>query len=314
MYTRILVPLDGSTLAEQALPYAATIAKGLRARLELLRAVPPVDPELADPTHGLYLDGLAESFRSQAEDYLTNTAKSFIQTGLKVVCTVREGDAASSIVDEAEKVTETIIAMSTHGRSGITRWVLGSVAGKVLHATQKPLLLVRSDEEVGTIQNAEFKNVIVPLDGSPEAEQILPHVIALAKSLHLHVTTVRSTPSEGDYQRYMEYHYEVGPGPVVAKVYDGPYEEFAKGVDAKAMDYLHGVGQRLRRDGVTWVQEQLLHGGAADAIGDVAQQKPATLVAMSTHGRSGLGRWILGSVTDRVIQRSTTPVLVVRAQ
>jgi len=308
MYRRILVPLDGSELAEQALPYVHSIGKGLGARIELLRVAYPVAPEALDPALGPYQDQIAA--------YLEGIAAPLTEDGLAVASTIREGDPAPIIVSEAEKEPDTLIAISTHGRSGITRWLLGSITDKVLHATTNPLLIMRAREPVGAQQATPLLDtIIVPLDGSDLAEQVLPHATALAQALHLKVLLVRVTPPAEAYYRYMHYPVDPYQDPVhQAERPFVPYQNVPIEVDAEAVGYLGQVSRKLSPQGLTSVvAERLLHGDPAGAIVDLAQQTPNNLVAMTTHGRSGVGRWVLGSVTDRVVRHSGDPVLVIRA-
>jgi len=154
----------------------------------------------------------------------------------------------------------------------------------------------------------------VPLDGSEAAEAVLPSVAALAKTIDLEVVLVRVTPSGGDYLRYMEYHHELVPGSTLARVYEGPFEEYSKESEAKAMEYLRKITADLEGQGVKKVQQKLLHGDAADAISAEAADMEHNLVAMTTHGRSGIDRWVLGSVADKVVRECGDPVLLVRSQ
>jgi nucleotide-binding universal stress UspA family protein len=222
---------------------------------------------------------------------------------------VRQGGPASWIISEAEKEPGTLIAMSTHGRSGVARWLLGSVTDKVLLATTTPLLIVRSSEPPNPVSEVQLKTVIVPLDGSVLAEQVLLHVATLAKALDLAVKLVRVHPSVEEYSRYFE-RQQIGSA---ATVYSGPYEVFSKEADAQAMEYLHEVKMQLHHEGVWLVEESLLRGHPAATIVELARETPGSLIAMTTHGRSGIGRWLLGSVADRVIRHSGVPVLVVRS-
>ena len=154
-----------------------------------------------------------------------------------------------------------------------------------------------------------YSKLLVPLDGSPLAEQVLPHVAALAKALKTKVHLVRANPSLGEFHPYMD-HYSLDSS---ATVYTGMYEEFSREADAQAKEYLHGAKDRLRDMGVASVEENLLKGHAAEVITDLAQEMPRCMVLMSSHGRSGIGRWILGSVADRVVRYGKGPVLIVRA-
>ncbi len=277
MYKRILVPLDGSNLAEQVLPYARLVAFAFGSRIELLQTFEPVPPTMEDPFHGNYLHQIEANVRAQSLDYL-NSIKAVYDPTTPVSCTVDIGEPASWIVREAERYPNTLIAMSTHGRSGITRWVLGSVADQVLHATNAPILLLRSQDGETPTKEASLASVIVPLDGSSLAEQVLPHAVALAQALRLSVTLVR-----------VSSHHGV----------------------AEARGYLQEVGGKLSQQGVISVNEVVLSGHAGPAIVDIARDIPNSLVTMTTHGHSGIGRWILGSVTDQVVRLSGSPVLVV---
>ncbi|HZA22580.1 MAG TPA: universal stress protein [Dehalococcoidia bacterium] len=310
MYDKILVSLDGSALAEQILPYVRPLAKALVASIELLRTIPPSGLELADPAYGRYPHQIDANLQGQALDYLRSISASLNGLGVSISYIVRQGDPASWITSEAEKEPGTLIAISTHGRSGVARWLLGSVTDKVLQATTTPLLIVRSSEPPNPVSEVQLKTVIVPLDGSVLAEQVLPHIATLAKALGLEVKLVRVHPSVEEYSRYFE-RQQVGSA---ATVYSGPYEVFSREADAQAMEYLHEVKMQLHRQGVWSVEESLLRGHPAATIVDLASEIPGSLVAISTHGRSGIGRWLLGSVTDRVVRHSPAPVLVIRPE
>jgi nucleotide-binding universal stress UspA family protein len=308
MYQRILVPLDGSELAEQVLPYVRILGKGLGARIELLRVFDHVPPSLADPAHRMYLDQVVLSVRNEAKDYLEGVAASLEKDGLAASCTVHEGDhashVASYIVSEGEREPATLVAMSTHGRSGISRWLLGSVADKVLHATTSPLFLVRPRQHENVTPEVRLKTVIVPLDGSAFGEQVLPHVVALADALRQRVILIRVAPPAWGYRALQE-------GLLQAPL--APIEDPPTLAEPGAREYLNGVSAKLRQWGVSSVEVCSPRGVPADAILDAAERVQDSFVAMTTHGRSGIGRWLLGSVADRVVRYCPAPVLVVRA-
>ncbi len=295
MYTDILVPLDGSNVAEQVIPYVRVLGKAFSARIKLFHVFESL-PSDVTPQQLPALQGTASRLKQ-----LTDSLKG---EGLAVSNQLIEGepgswtgDPASLIISEAERTSSTLIAMSTHGRSGITRWALGSTSEKLLHAASNPVLIIRAKEPAEIPSEVTFDTIIVPLDGSALAEQVLPHVVALAGPLRLKVLLVRVTPPAEDYYRYMEY-------PVAT------YEDLPKQMDAAAVQYLHEVNEKLSQQGV--VVERLLHGDPASAIVDLAHETPNSLVAMTSHGRSGLGRWLLGSVADRVVRHSGGPVLLIR--
>ena len=189
--------------------------------------------------------------------------------------------------------------MATHGLSGIRRWLLGSVAAKVVQTAANPLLLVRPGADASA--RAEIDTVFVPLDGSALAEKVLPHVIALAKAMKLevHLLRVYTLPSEA----YVVADGVVATGP-------GVFRDKLKG---ETEGYLEGKVERLRAEGLDRLVATAIEGDAASEIIDLARRTPKNLIVMSTHGRSGAGRWLLGSIAERVVQHSQDPVLLIRA-
>lgn len=278
MYDRIFVPLDGSPLAEQILPYVHMLGHALRVPLELMRVIDPVPEGLSDPAHGLFTDQVATSFRNQAEDSLRGYVESLAHVDVEVTSSAHEGDAPTMIVSETEKVPRTLIAMSTHGRSGIGRWVMGSVTDKVLHATQNPLLIIRSTHEQPPQQEVVMESIIVPLDGSALAESALPHAVAISAALGVKVRLASVIPSDQSH--------------------------------ALEEEILNRLGEKLVKEGANSFEAHILHGDPAHAIVDMAHEFPDALITLTTHGHSGIGRWIMGSVTERVVRHSGSPVLV----
>lgn len=294
MYSKILVPLDGSMFSEGVLPYVRPLARAVKAPVELLYVNDPKRPApFSLPTQGgEYLERLAESFHGIAA----------------VKRTVELGDPASVIVDLAAAQAGTLIAMTTHGYSATRRWLLGSVADKVLHGSANHLLLVRpTDGDAGG--EAPLKTILVPLDGSALAEKVVPIATELASRLTLEIVLVRVLT-----------RVYFGPPdtilPLFSQYVPNPKELWAE-ARSEVDGYLAEKVEELRAQGLSHVTSLLLEssaGGAAAEIIDLAKRTPANLVAMSTHGRSGVGRWFLGSVTERVVRYSQDPVLVLRPQ
>jgi nucleotide-binding universal stress UspA family protein len=287
MYTKILVPLDGSKLAEAVLPYAAFIAERLRLPVDLIHVN---DAETTSPS----------LHPTRAGDYLSETAAS-LASGLTVSCTVKTGAAAEVILDTAAADGGILIAMATHGETGGKRWLLGKVAQKVLQAAKNPLLLIRPQEVESLSRGARIESIVVALDGSHLAEQIIPHVVYLAGALGLQVLLLRtySLPTAG---YFLAAHV---PPPDMAEL----REKTKREID----DYLRAIEKELTVKGVPKVSSIVAEGGGAEQIIELAKKSPGGMVAMSTHGRSGIGRWVLGSVTDRVVSYCGEPVLVVRS-
>ncbi len=302
MYTRMLVPLDGSKLAENVLPYARALAGALKLPVELLSVVDSMDfARTSHAGHVRDFDPIIEAAVREGEQYLENVARSF--SGITVDnCVVEQGQADQIIIERAARDKETLIAMATRGRSGIHRWLMGSVAEKVLRGATNPLLLVRGDEERKTDGAASLKSIVVPLDGSKLAESVLPRAIELAKKLSLEIVLTRA------YQPPLSAY--VGAD----AAYIPNSDALLTVVREEAGAYLEAKVDELKQNGIEKVSSILLAGSGADEIIDLARTTPDNLIAMCTHGRSGVKRWALGSVTEKVVRHSGDPVLVVRAE
>ncbi len=209
--------------------------------------------------------------------------------------------AAGSIVEYAAADKNTLIVMATHGRSGLQRWLLGSVAEKVLRATANPLLLVRAAEGGAVTGVQTLDCIIVPLDGSSVAEQVLPLVAEVAGQLDLEVILFRS------YNVPYASYYEGGGSYAV----DLP--RLSAAIETDVQHYLEERCAALSKAGLVKVTYASQEGLAGDAIIHYARTKPDYLIAMCSHGRSGARRWVLGSVTETVVRHAGNPVLVLRA-
>ena len=314
MYKRILVPLDGSKLAQQALPYARAVASAKSAEVELVEVIAPLEALATADVDDYAAVGvgtrgdpwaardewthIAEHFRNKAWLQLTDSA-AMLGGSVRVSSKVLEGDAAEAIITEADQEPETLIVMATHGRSGIGRWLLGSVTDKVVRHANHPTLVVRAREDADEAPVATIGVVILPLDGSAAAEVAIPHAMEMAKVLGVGIALVRAVSPMSFAEAFDEY------------VPDG-YERLAHHASKDAEDYLDATATRIRDQGISDVRTEALIGSAGSTIVDLARGFGDALVVMATHGRSGVGRWVLGSVADRVIRHSAGPVLVVR--
>jgi nucleotide-binding universal stress UspA family protein len=292
MYKKILVTLDGSRLSEAVLPYARAFARALKIPVELLQVIDPESVRiLADPS--LRYEQAEAEARRNGLACLKKATETFSDIGAAQF-SLETGNTAEVILNKAESESGTLIAMATHGRSGLQRWLLGSVAYKVVSAAACPLLLVRATEGMKTSGVAELKNVFVPLDGSDLAELALPHAIELAKEIPAQL--------------------------VLARVYD-PHAygnlprmgELIEELRIEAEVYLEKKARQLKAEGIDDLCSMVLKGYPAAEIVDAAQELPESLITITTHGRSGAKRWLLGSVTERVIRHAGCPVLIVRA-
>lgn len=284
MYERILVPLDGSDLAEIALPYAREISECLGSEIHMLGVCD--EPRLPERLLTAYVERLVEGFHN---------------SGLRAKSVVICGPAAESIMDYGEQNHMDLILMTTHGRSGFSRVSLGSVAEKVMHAGKLPLLLINAKlAELPVEERRAFHRILLPLDGSALGESALPHVEELARRVHARVILLSVVSPPFTMFTVQEY-------PVVDWV------PVMKAQMEKTQAYLNRIAERFKTAGVS-VSTQLLEGPASENILDYAKAEKVDLIAMSTHGRSGLGRWIMGSVAAKVLRAADCPVLLERAK
>ena len=316
MYDRILVPLDGSKLAQQALPYARAVVAAKSAEMTLVEVVAPfeefvrsrTDGEFAAVGAGSRFDRwptsdewatIARRFRAEASVRLAVT-ESLVGGGVATRSAVLEGDAAEAIIKEADTRPGTLIVMATHGRSGLGRWLLGSVTDKVVRHANHPTLVIRAREDAERAP-ATIGEVILPLDGSPTAEAAIPHAVEMAKTFGVGISLVRAVSPMSYADAFVEY------------VEDG-YERLVGQAREDAEAYLDAVATRIRDQGISEVRTEASIGKAGSTIVSLTRAAHDRLVVMATHGRSGVRRWLLGSVADRVVRHGHGPVLVVRPE
>jgi nucleotide-binding universal stress UspA family protein len=286
MYSKILVPLDGSPLAEQILPYVRLLAVADNIPVELLW-VNDVEIAQSPPRSG--------------KEYLRQATTKYLPAVKRIDSIEADGKPAQEIVRRAAAEPSSLIAMATHGMSGMRRWLIGSVASKVAQLANNPLLLVRPTENADPAAAIDLNTTFVPLDGSGLAEKALPHAVALAKRLKLAVQLLRVYTLPGDA-------YIVADGVIAQGA-----AQFREVMHKEAESYLEGKVESLRAEGLDHVIGTAIEGDAASEIIDLAAKTANSLIVMSTHGRSGIGRWLLGSVADKAIQHSRAPVLLIRA-
>jgi nucleotide-binding universal stress UspA family protein len=320
MFQRIIVPLDGSERAESVLPLASRIARASGGTIILVRVVAiPTDAEvfLAQPT------GVPESVTKivvdEARDYLVHITRSEALAGIGTEIEVMVGGAASSILAAAESFQADVIVLCSHGYSGPKRWTLGSVADKVIRHAPAPVLLLR---ETGPVippsQPGHTFHALVSLDGSRfSAAALLPAARLLA---------ALAAPSQGSLHLFHVIEVPATDGKWKGHASTGA-QLVERQEDARA--YLATIMKRLENELGSDVQiaitasvatgsdvaESILQAGeSAEDVDGQGESGPYDLIAMATHGRSGLPRLMLGSVTERVIHRTTLPMLIVRPQ
>jgi len=294
-YQKILVPLDGSSLAEEALPYARVLAARFGSEITLLNVRLPAE----DPYHPAlksYLEkAVAKLQETGGEKLRINTV---IWSTNKLIRHPAEG-----IADYAEKENINLVVMASHGHSGIRHWALGGVSDKVLHISNIPVLLVRADRN----EHYTFSKILIPLDGSELAECILPYITEIANIydssdvafLHVVEPFFHPVPGESDDGGHVYTEKDV--------------REIEHRNLSAADQYLEQIKERTGlRPAV--VHHEVLAGNVAETIIGYSKSNAMDLIIISTHGHSGMSRWTLGSITERVLHYSDLPVLLVRTR
>jgi nucleotide-binding universal stress UspA family protein len=301
MYKNILIPLDGSELAEVVFPYVKQLAGKVDLDLTLFHVCEShSESQLMCQA---YLERAADMVRAHSREARSIMGAPSEEKAVEVRGQVVVGHPAEEILRYSEENKIDLILMATHGRSGIRRWVLGSVADKVLRKSMVPVWLVRANIPEKIIQNDKpGMTLLVPLDGSKFAESVLPHVQALAKQLSVKAVNV-----------------------LLIRVYEKPFitadypePDWSKHVERmvnffrdEAERYLADVKKKLSGDGIE-VRTEVLMGKPADEIIKYEYNHHPKLVVMATHGSSGLSVWEYGNITDKILHGGNTPLLLVR--
>ncbi len=285
----ILVPLDGSPASERSLPYATALARCLQAKIVLMIAA--YISEI--PEHGPWSDEMVAHPRETCTAYLTGVRDRMGFPGTELA--VKVGYPHEMILEVAREVDASLIALSTHGRSGFSRWMYGTTAGHLLHASHVPLLAI--GKHVPERDGAGFapKHLLVPLDGSVPGEAALPHALELAQAFGAKVTLSRVAP----------FSVEAFPMMVPQMYWPTLDDELV----ASATAYLENVRSTIKDT----VDIRVPQGPSADALLNFVETSGVDLVVMATHGRAGVQRAVLGSTADRMLQ-GPAPVFLMRPQ
>ncbi len=319
MFQRILVPLDGSRRAEQALPVAAHLARASGGTLVLIRAVYMIHEMIPYAGAGAILPETAQSINDisidDAKDYLQRVATSNLLAHVQVESEVIWGEAASTILAAAERHRADLIVMCSHGYTGLTRWIMGSVAEKVSHHSPVPILMLREHglplAETGP-QAMRPMSALLPLDGSERAQAAIEPASQLIAAL------------SGQQQGQLHLSQAV----VLPMITEESGLSEREAIIYAAGRYLESVEEQIRggkiAPSVTALNLKLtwsvtIDDDIAAAIVRLAEDgeeglcERCDIIAMASHGYSGLQRWTVGSVTERVLHSTRMPLLIVRS-
>jgi nucleotide-binding universal stress UspA family protein len=295
MYEKILVPLDGSQLAETALESALYIARKQSGEIILL-TVPTYGQVIAPGPAGYSLMTPVQSpeiLNEDAETYLDGIYQRINSPGIDVTTEVVGGDIAGNIVDMAAAEKADLIVMTTHGYSGFSRWMMGSITERVLRSAPCPVLVIRCAGLPG--------NALITLDGSPLAEQALIPGLNLARLLGAEVTLllVDQAKKLGKLELNLLDAAGGGLGQQIAQEED------------HGLRYLQEIVEEYRTPNQE-IMSLVLGGSPAESILAYVEKKPVELLVMATHGHTGLKRWVYGSVTEKCLHNSACAMLIVR--
>ena len=307
MFRTILVPVDGSELAERALPYAVALARPADGHVILLRAEPLVWRErhprdatsatLVDPSCREWLSPANPRARMTLEAAAAQAQADGVAAEVDVQRYLRdEAQTADVILTAVQERQADLMVVATHGRSGFARWYYGSVADQIMRAADVPVMLVPATVERPWPDDRP-RRIVVPLDGSPLAEEILDPVGRLAGQIRAELILVRVVDG-------LQLGVIHASSPYTARSLLASELVEARGYLAHMVDRARSYGLR--------VTSRAVAGSPSTAIAAVAHEEDADLIAMATHGRGGLGRLVMGSVADATLQETTVPVLLVR--
>ena len=324
MHTSIMVPLDGSSWSDAAIPVAATLAQQSDATLELVH----VDPPLANPGGASMVDLRGDDaepgvWRNQFEAAATRLQEA---RGVAAEATLLSGPVTDTLEAHVAARVPDLIVMATHGLGGPGRFLLGSVADALLRRTRVPVLLVRrpavaaSDHGAGSHgvegrdahRRPAFRHVLIPLDGSEHAEAVIPHAVALGDPDATEFTLLSVVVPLRVTADRVPVTPPATPHPA-RRHWEGPFDAIERH-EREATAYLEQIAAELRQCGMTVTTRVAVHAQAAQAMLDVAAECHADVIALATHGRHPLSRWVIGSVADRIVRSTDVPVLVFRPQ
>lgn len=302
MYTSIVVPLDGSEFGKRALPVACALARRSDAALHLVHVHERVVFSGNAPMYDTRLDN--ETRQRMRADLTEVAAQLARETSVSADATFLDGSIVPMMQRYLEDHRPDLVVMTTHGRGGLSRAWLGSVADGLVRHAAVPVLIVRAEAEWPT-EPVEplFRRILVPLDGSAMAEDVLDHVVLLG------------TPDATVYTLLtvvVPLQFIAPPGypyPEYAALADGPEIQSRR---AMALTHLEASAEALRESGMIVETRVAVHYQPAQGILDAAEEWHADLIAVSTHGRGGVKRVLLGSVADKVMRGASVPVLVHR--
>jgi nucleotide-binding universal stress UspA family protein len=303
MFEKIVVPLDRSKAGEVVLPYVEALAAVYGSAVKLVGVV-EAEPSKENVQSSAPTVDKAGFLRLYLLDVAKRIAYEGVDFGMsgknKIDFEVLVGNVAREILKYAEYLDAGLIVLASHGSGNEDEWSIGNISSKVLRASKKPVLLIHREPSAAALEQKKLVHkILVPLDGSKLGEAAIPYTQDLAAKLQAEMVLVHVTEPLVRWGMY-----DSNPADQIV--------ESPETRDTEAEEYLASVVKSLGQNKGIAVSAVALYGIPARQIVNYARENKIDLIAMSTHGRSGLGQWVFGSVTDKVLHSGGPPVLVVR--
>lgn len=294
MFEKILVPLDGSELAETAIPYVRDLSSQINAEIYLLHVCPP-EHQIYNHMHQIYLNSVAEGLRKSIKETFPAAPE------IKIFYEVSPGDPIKVIADFVKRKDISLVVATSCGASGLRRLAMGNVADKILRSLGIPTLLIRVSETNIPVEQGLIRKILLPLDMSEASKFAVPYAVQLAKKLNASITLF--SMAQTIYSQNLD---AVGPG--VGTNWDA----IDKATEQYLDQHLRSIEDEIRAAGVQVTHTSYLGIDAGYEILEMEKRIQADLIVMATRGRSPISRWAFGSTAEKVLRVGNRPLLLVK--
>jgi nucleotide-binding universal stress UspA family protein len=294
MFEKILVPLDGSELAETAIPYVRDLSSQINAEVYLLHVCPP-EHQIYNHMHQIYLNSVAEGLRKSIKETFPAAPE------IKISYEVISGDPVKVIGDYVKQKDISLVVDTTCGASGLRRLAMGNVADKILRSVGVPSLLIRVSDTKIPVEQGLIRKILLPLDLSEASKFAIPYAVQLAKKLNASITLF--SMAQTIYSQNLD---AVGPG------VGANWDAIDKATEQYLDQHLRSIEDEIRAAGIQVSHTSYLGIDAGYEILEMEKRIQADLIVMATRGRSPISRWAFGSTAEKVLREGNRPLLLVK--
>jgi len=298
MFKRILIALDGSDTAESIVPTVISIAQLFGSWVTLCSVIPH-DKSSFNISKSRFIEKIELESKQALTEYLHKLQSRLESKSINTDIIIKTGNPPHEIIELAENQDYDLIALATKGRSGIMRWMLGSVADHIIGSATTPILLISPTEDIEYSIDKPHKlnSIIIPLDGSKLAESVLPIAESIAIKASAVINLVQVIPTI--VQVYLGSEHQAYPMDILADLEESGHK------------YLSKIERFLQLKGLN-VHSKLIEGEASSSINNYCSTLDQSIITMTTRGYTGFSRWVLGSVADKIIRHVGEPVLLIK--